>query len=272
MSEKGMDIQAIKAKQLIAWTAGDFGEIAKTVDPHAKEFVASAGIKPGQKVLDVACGSGNAALWAARAGAVVTGVDFASNLVAQARVRAGKEVLKVQFDVGDAEALPYADATFDFVLTMYGAMFAPRPEVVAAELMRVCKPGGKIMMANWTPGSFTADMFKVTSKYVPPPPGLQPPVMWGDEATVQQRFRSGAAALKMRKVPVKMIFPFTVPETVEHFRKFFGPTQRAFAALEAEQQSAMRHEMEQVYERANRASKGGTEIESEYLEVTVTKA
>lgn len=272
MTNPGVDIEAIKSKQRTAWMSGDFGEIAKTVDSHAKDFVASCGIKPGQRVLDVACGSGNAALHAARSGANVTGVDFASNLVAQARVRAGKESLRAQFDVGDAEALPYPDASFDCVVTMYGAMFAPRPDVVAVELLRVCRPGGKLAMANWTPASFTGEMFKITSNYVPPPPGLPAPVLWGDEATVQERFRSGAASLRMRRVPVKMTFPFTVPETVEHFRKFFGPTQRAFASLDVEGQNALRRDMEELYERNNRAGQGGTEVDSEYLEVTVTRA
>lgn len=266
-----MDIETIKARQKVAWMAGDFGEIAKSVDSHAKDFVTSQDIKPGMRVLDVACGSGNAALHAARAGAEVVGVDFASNLVAQARVRAAREGLKAQFDVGDAEELPYADASFDHIVTIYGAMFAPRPEVVVSELLRVCRPGGRVAMANWTPNSFTGKMFKVTSSHVPPPAGLPAPVMWGDEATVQERFRTGAASVRMRRVPVKMSFPYSVPETVEHFRKFFGPTQRAFATLDVAGQHAMRKEMEELWEQHNRSKDGGTEVESEYLEVVVTR-
>lgn len=271
MSENKIDFDAVKAKQKMAWMAGDFGEIAKSVDAHAKDFVASCGIKPGMRVLDVACGSGNAALHAARAGAVVTGVDFASNLVAQARVRSAREGVPAQFDVGDAEALPYADASFDVIVTIYGAMFAPRPDVVASELLRVCKPGGTVAMANWTPTSFTGQMFKISATHVPPPAGVAAPVLWGDEATVQERFRTGAAALKMRRIPVKMSFPYSVAETVEHFRKFFGPTQRAFASLDVKGQSALRRDMEALWEKHNKNSNGGTEIDSEYLEVQVTR-
>jgi SAM-dependent methyltransferase len=272
MQDTKIDIEGIKARQKIAWMAGDFGEIAKTVDSHARDFIASCNLTSGMRVLDVACGSGNAALHAARAGAQVTGVDFAANLVAQARVRAGKEGIRAQFDVGDAEALPYPEASFDFVVTMYGAMFAPRPEVVASELLRVCKKGGKVAMANWTPDSFSGKMFKVMSTHVPPPAGLPAPVLWGDEATVQTRFRAGAASLRTRRVTVQMSFPFSVPDTVEHFRKFFGPTQRAFASLDLPGQHALRHDMEALYEQHNRNGDGATHVESEYLEVVVTKA
>jgi SAM-dependent methyltransferase len=272
MNDSTIDIEAIKSRQRIAWMAGDFGEIAKSVDSHAHEFIARCGITRGERVLDVACGTGNAALHAARVGANVTGVDFASNLVAQARVRAGREEIRAQFDVGDAEALPYPDASFDFVVSMYGAMFAPRPDVVASELLRVCRPGGRVAMANWTPTSFTGQMFKVSATHVPPPAGIPAPVLWGDETAVKERFRSGAASLRMQRVPVTMSFPFSVPDTVEHFRKYFGPTQRAFASLDPHGQAALRRDLEATWERHNRNGNGTTEVASEYLEVVVTRA
>lgn len=267
-----ININAIKANQKAAWMAGDFGVIARSVDSHAKEFIESCGVKPGMRVLDVACGSGNAALHAARAGAEVTGVDIATNLVEQARTRAREENIRARFDEGDAEEMPYPDADFDLVVTMYGAMFAPRPEKTAAELLRVCRPGGKVAMANWTPGSFTGLMFKVSSAHVPPPPGIAPPVMWGDETAVRQRLNGGVKSLQMRKVPVTFRFPFSVPDTVEHFRKYFGPTYRAFESLSSDGQAALRSDLEAVWSKYNRASDGTTEVESEYLEVVATRA
>ena len=157
------EMDALKTKLRATWIAGDFGQIAKYYTDEAEDFINRLNLKPGMKVLDVACGTGNLALPAARAGADVTGVDIAPNLVEQARENAKREGLNVQFDEGDAEALPYDDASFDAVVTMFGAMFAPRPELVAAELKRVCRPGGFIAMANWTPAGFIGQMFKTMS-------------------------------------------------------------------------------------------------------------
>src|SRR5665213_1053110 len=158
------------------WMAGDFGVVAKTITAGADGLVARLALPPGTRVLDVACGTGNTAIPLARRGCTVTGVDIATNLLAQASERAAAEKLPATFDEGDAEQLPYADASFDAVVTMFGAMFAPRPELVASELARVLKPGGLLAMANWNPASFTGQMFKVASFHVPPPPGLPPPI------------------------------------------------------------------------------------------------
>src|SRR6185369_11554241 len=163
------ELETLKSRLKATWSAGDFGQIAKATAAGAAEFIERLHLQPGAKVLDVACGSGNLALPAARAGAIVTGVDIAPNLIKQARENAEREGLKIQFDEGDAEALPYDDASFDAVVTMFGAMFAPRPELVASELKRVCRPGGFIAMANWTPNGFIGQMFKITSSLVPPP-------------------------------------------------------------------------------------------------------
>ena len=179
MASSGMPLEQIKASMRATWMAGDFGVVAKTITGAAEKFVERLPIERGMRVLDVACGTGNVALPLARAGAVVTGVDIAPNLLVQARERAAADGLAVTFDEGDAEALPYADGSFDGVVTMFGAMFAPRPEVVAAEFARVLKPGGLLAMANWNPASFTGKMFKVGSQHVPPPPGLAPPVFVG---------------------------------------------------------------------------------------------
>lgn len=170
-------IDQIKHSMRSDWMAGDFGVVAKTIEAPAEEFIARLSIPVGAQVLDVACGTGNTAIPLARRGAVVTGVDIATNLLAQGRERAVAEGVSVTFDEGDAEQLPYADSSFDAVTTMFGAMFAPRPELVAAELARVLKPGGLLAMANWNPESFSGAMFKVMATHVPPPPGIAPPVL-----------------------------------------------------------------------------------------------
>ena len=224
---------------------------------------------PGAQVLDVACGNGNTAIPAANAGAHVTGIDLAPYLVEQATARAREAGIEATFDVGDAEAMPYGNSSFDAVITMFGAMFAPRPDVVVSELMRVCRPGGLIAMANWTPAGFVGQMFKTTGKHVPPPAAMPSPLMWGDEGTVRERFSPGVAAVRMEPREIDFIFPFGPNETVEHFRKFYGPTQKAFESLDAQAQDALRRELVDLWALNNRAENGSTRASSEYLEVTV---
>jgi SAM-dependent methyltransferase len=253
------------------WMAGDFGQIARHIEAGAEEFIARLAPQPGERVLDVACGSGNLAIPAARRGAIVTGVDIATNLLEQARARAAAENLTIQFDEGDAEKLPYDDATFDTVVTMFGAMFAPRPELVAAELTRVCRPGGRIAMANWTPEGFVGQMFKVTGKHVPPPPNMPSPLKWGDEETVRERLRDGIADLQLTRRMCEFKYPFPPAEVVETFRLYYGPTQRAFAALDDDAQSALRADLEHLWAEHNQATDGTTQSEGEYLEVVATR-
>jgi SAM-dependent methyltransferase len=269
--EMTTEMEALKSKLRATWIAGDFGEIAKSIAAGAEEFVAGLNVKPGMKVLDVACGTGNLALPAARAGADVTAVDIAPNLIEQARTNAAAEELNAKFEVGDAEAMPYADGEFDLVMTMFGAMFAPRPDVTASELIRVCKPGGRIAMANWTPAAFTGQMFKLGTKYVPPPPGMPSPVLWGDEETVRQRLGEGVTGLQMTKRPITFTYPFGPAEVVEHFRKYFGPTQKAFESLDAEKQDALRSDLVQLWTENNQATDGTTVVTSEYLEVLAVR-
>jgi ubiquinone/menaquinone biosynthesis C-methylase UbiE len=180
-------METLKGKLKTTWEAGDFSEIAKHIETVAEQFVERLEIKPGMKVLDVACGSGNLAVNAAKKGADVTGVDIADNLVESAKQRAEAMGLEIKFEQGDAEAMPYPNNTFDVVMTMFGAMFAPRPEVAASELVRVCKPGGIIAMANWTPDGHAGQMFKLSGKYIPPP-NLPPPVLWGVPEEVAMLF------------------------------------------------------------------------------------
>ena len=265
------EMDALKTRLRATWIAGDFGQIAKYYTSEAEAFVNRLNLRPGMKVLDVACGTGNLALPAARAGADVTGVDIAPNLVEQARENAKREGLSAKFDEGDAEALPYDDASFDAVITMFGAMFAPRPDLVAAELKRVCRPGGFIAMANWTPGGFIGQMFKTTASHVPPPPGMPSPPLWGVEEAVRERLGEGISTLETRLQKVNWVFPFSPAEVVEHFRLYYGPTQKAFGALDESKQAALRKDLEQLWTSYNRATDGGTQLESEYLEVVAVR-
>jgi ubiquinone/menaquinone biosynthesis C-methylase UbiE len=265
------ELETLKSRLKATWIAGDFGQIAKATARGAAEFIERLNLKPGTRLLDVACGSGTLALPAARAGAIVTGVDIAPNLIQQARENAEREGLKIQFDEGDAEALPYDDATFDVVVTMFGAMFAPRPELVASELQRVCKPGGFIAMANWTPTGFVGRMFKTVANHFPPPPGMPPPVLWGDETTVRERLQQGFADIKTNEQILTFKFPFPPADVVEHFRTYFGPVQKAFGALDENGQAALRQDLERLWTENNSATDGTTEADAQYLEVIAVR-
>jgi ubiquinone/menaquinone biosynthesis C-methylase UbiE len=270
------DITMIKTGMKATWMTGDFGQVAKYLEPTAAAFVRRRNVKPGMLVLDVACGTGNAAIPAAKAGARVSGVDIATNLLASARLRAQREGLRegldIEFDEGDAEELPFADRSFDLVVSMFGAIFAPRPERAAAELTRVCRPGGQIAMANWTPRGFIGEQQAIVARYQPVPPGMPNPIEWGAEATVRRRFAAGVKDLRITPVMATMKFPFSAAATVEFFRTHFGPAMRTFAALPADQGAALRRDMEDLYARHNQATDGATHVEAEYLEVVATRA
>lgn len=266
------EMDALKTRLRATWIAGDFGQIAKYYTSEAAAFINRLNLKPRMKVLDVACGTGNLALPAARAGAEVTGVDIAPNLVEQARENAKLEGLNVKFDEDDAEALFYDDTSFDAVVTMFGAMFAPRPELVAAELKRVCRPGGFIAMANWTPSGFIGQMFKTTGSHVPPPAAMPSPLLWGVEENVRQRLGEGISKLEAKPQMLRFAFPFSPAEVVEHFRLYYGPTQKAFGAIDESKQAALRKDLEQLWTSHNRATDGTTAVDSEFLEVVAVRA
>jgi SAM-dependent methyltransferase len=267
------DIDTIKARLKATWMSGDYGTFAKYMVPGALELLESWQIPPGSQMLDVGCGAGQIAIPAARAGIYVTGVDIATNSLEQARARAAVEGLKAHFDEGDAEALPYPDASFDTVVSLVGAMFAPRPERVASELTRVCRPGGRIMMVNWTAAGFVGQMFKAVAKHVPPPQGVPSAMLWGDEPTVRERFREGIKALTLTRGSYPSFnYPFAVPEVVEFFKQNYGPMQRAFAVLGPTSQEKLRHDLEQVFSAYNRATDGTTSLEAEYLEVIAIRS
>ena len=266
------ELEMLKTKLRATWTAGDFSQIAKAYTKGAEQFVERLQLKPGVTFLDVACGSGNLAIPAARAGATVTGMDIAPAMVEQARENAQREGLQAQFDEGDAEALQYADESFDVVATMFGAMFAPRPDVTSAELLRVCKRGGQLAMANWTPTGFIGQMFKATAAHVPPPLGMASPVLWGVEEQVRERLGAGITSLQTNLRHVSFKFPFPPADVVEHFRNYYGPTQKAFGALDENGQAALRRDLEKLWADQNRMTDGTTDVASEYLEVIATRA
>lgn len=271
-AEMTPEMEALKGKLRATWMAGDFGVIARMIAHGGDEFVDRLDIKTGMKVLDVACGTGNTAIPEAKKGADVTGLDLASNLIDQARQRAEEEGVKAKFDVGDVESMPYANGEFDAVVTMFGAMFAPRPEITASEMKRVCRSGGFIAMANWTPEAFTGAMFKIGAKHVPPPPGMAPPLQWGMEDVVRERFAERISDLQMNRRKIFFTYEGSPADSVELFRQYFGPTQKAFDSLDEAGQAALRKDLVDLWTEQNQATDGTTRIESEYLEVIATKA
>ena len=265
------DFDELKNRLKATWMTGDYDLFSRYMEKDAEVFFQRLGVKPGTRLLDVGCGAGQLALIAARAGAKVTGSDISANWIEKARTRAAAEGLEVTFEEGDAEALPYKDGQFDAVVSLIGAMFAPRPELVAAELTRVCRPGGMIAMANWTPTGFIGQMFKTIAKHIAPA-GMPSPVLWGDEPTVRQRLRDGIADLKCSSRFYHFDYPFSPGEVVEFFRVNYGPTSRAFASLDEKGQEELRTELTNLWTEHNQAKDGTTKVDAEYLEVIATRA
>jgi ubiquinone/menaquinone biosynthesis C-methylase UbiE len=272
MNSMTPEMESLKARIKATWMTGDYGLVAKTLEPSAQAFMTRLAVPRGARVLDVACGSGNLAIEAARMGAVATGVDIAPNLLEQARERARSEGLAIQFDEGDAEELPYPDGTFDVVVSMFGVMFAPRPALATSELARVCRSGGRIALANWTPEGFGGALFKAIGRHVPPPPGISPPLQWGDESIVRERLRDGIADLQLSRRTCAITYPFAPREVVEFFRTYFGPVNRAFSALDEAGRSELRQDLEEVWSTHNQARDGSTHVDGEYLEIVARRS
>ncbi len=267
------NLATIKARQKATWESGDFGQIARSIESAAEEFMGRLELRRGLRVLDVACGTGNLAVVAARAGCVTSGIDIASNLIAQARERAAFEEMSIYFQEADAEALPFANGEFDLAVSMFGAMFAPCPEIVVAELHRVTKIGGRIALANWTPEGFIGRMFQIFKKHLPPPPaGVPSPMLWGDEATVRARLDEGFNDLRLTRRIARMRYPLSPADTVDFFRQYYGPTKMAFESLTAEAQSALHRDLVE-FQTAHNVSQNpaATEVAAEYLEIIATK-
>jgi SAM-dependent methyltransferase len=268
--QKQTGLDELKSRLRDTWMTGDYGRFSRYMERDAEAFYRRLPIQPGAQLLDVGCGAGQLSLIAARAGAQVTGCDIAANWLAQARRSAAAEGLTVVFEEGDAEALPYDNATFDAVVSLIAAMFAPRPELVAAELTRVCRPGGIIAMANWTGPGFVGQMFQAIAKHIAPS-GMPSPLLWGDEAKVRERLRRGVVSLECSRHLYELSYPFSPAEVVEFFRENYGPMARAFASIGAEAQRALRSELTGLWCRHNRAADGTTKVDAEYLQVIAVR-
>jgi len=265
------DYSAVKLRQQATWASGDFSVVAARILYQAEHLCETADLQAGWRVLDVATGSGNAALAAARRGCEVVGVDYVPALLERGRIRAEAEHLSVDFLEGDAELLPFSEAAFDAVVSIYGVMFAPNHQRAAAELVRVCRPGGRIALACWTPDGFIGETFRLFSRYLPPAPGLQPPVRWGDERYQRELF--GNSAVSVASYPRTAIFRYrSAEENVEFFRTFYGPTLRAFESLPLDRQAALNDDMIELVHRYDRnAGSGPVAIAADYLETVIIR-
>src|SRR5262245_40543419 len=265
------DFTAVKSRQQKTWASGDFSVIASRIVFQAEHLCETADVQAGWRVLDVATGSGNAAIAAARRGCEVVGIDYVPALLERGRLRATAEHLDVQFVEGDAENLPFPDASFDAVVSIYGVMFAPDHKRAAAELVRICRPGGRIALASWTPDGFIGETFRIFSGYMPPAPGLEPPVRWGNEAYLRSLFGREASSLTSYRRTA--VFRFrSAEENVDFFRTHYGPTLRAFESLEPARGVALRDELLALARRYDR--NGGTgpiAITADYLETVIER-
>jgi len=265
------DYAAIKTKQQQTWASGDFSVVASRIVLSAERLAEAADLTAGSTVLDVATGSGNAAIAAARHGTHVIGVDYVPALLEDARDRAAAEGLDVEFRLGDAEDLPIEDNSVDAVLSVYGTMFAPNHEQTAAEIIRVARrPGAVVGLASWTPTGFIGEMFGVISRYVPPPAGVRSPMLWGTQDHLVGLF--GADAIDIESTELTQSFRFTSPdEFVEFFRRWYGPTNKAFGALEAERQVELHDDLVELAEQWDIDRRtGALTIRAEYLQSIIT--
>jgi SAM-dependent methyltransferase len=265
------DFAAIKARQQSTWASGDFSVVASRIVFQAEHLCETADIQAGWRVLDVATGSGNAAIAAARRGCQAVGIDYVPALLERGRLRAAAEHLDVQFMEGDAEDLPFPEASFDAVLSIYGVMFAPDHNRAAAELARVCRPKGRIALASWTPDGFIGDTFRVFTRYLPPSPGLQPPVRWGDEGYLDALFGSVAASITSHRRTA--VFRFrSAEENLDFFRTYYGPTLRAFESLDLPRRESLQNDLLALARRYDRNSgTGPIAITADYLETVIVR-
>lgn len=266
-----IDFLALKTRQMAAWGSGDYAVIGTTLQIVGENLAEACDLKTDERVLDVAAGNGNATLAAARRGCAVTSTDYVPSLLDAGRLRAQAEGHDIAFQEADAERLPFADASFDAVLSTFGVMFTPDQEQAAREMLRVCRPGGKIGLANWTPESFIGQLFKTIGKYVPPAAGLKSPALWGTQARLQELFGAGARALHIHSR--EFVFRYRSPQHwIEVFRTYYGPTNKTFGALDASGQAALQQDLLALMAARNRSGDATLVLPSEYLEVVVERA
>jgi len=265
------DLDAVKRRQQQAWASGDFAVVASRIVLVAEHLCDTADLHAGWRVLDVATGSGNAAIAAARLGCAAVGVDYVPRLLERGRLRAAAEGLEVELLEGDAEALPFASASFDAVTSVFGSMFAPDHERAAAELLRVTRPGGTIALASWTPDGFVGELFRTVAEHVPPPAGVRSPMLWGTEEHLRRLLGEGIDSLEVEERSFTFRFP-SAEELVSFFRQWYGPTLKAFAALERSAQEALERDLVALGRRFDRLGGDVVAIPSTYTEaVAITR-
>ena len=265
------DLAAIKAKQQSTWSAGDYSVIGTTLQIVGETLCEAADVSAGERVLDVACGNGNAVLAAARRFAVATGIDYVSGLLERARARGAANGLAIELREADAEALPFADGAFDVVLSTFGVMFTPDQARAARELARVCRRGGRIALASWTPDGFIGKVFRVVGRYVPPPPGLRPPAEWGTERRLTELF--GRDVGELRAQEREFVFRYrSAAHWLEVFRSWYGPIHRAFLSLPPDRAAALERDLTALLEESNAARDGTLAAPSAYLEAVIIRA
>ncbi|KGD87922.1 SAM-dependent methlyltransferase [Achromobacter sp. RTa] len=264
------DLAALKARQQATWSSGDYAVVGTTLQIVGEQLCESLDVRAGQKVLDVAAGNGNASLAAARRWCDVVSTDYVPALLGRARERAAAERLKIEFQEADAEALPFPDGGFDAVVSTFGVMFTPNQDKAAAELVRVCRPGGKIGLANWTPDGFIGQVFKTIGKHLPPPAGIKSPALWGTRARLEEMF--GAHASSIKTEARDFVFRYRSPEHwLQVFKTYYGPLLKAFGALEPAAQTALTGDLMAQIERFNRSGDAAMVVPGEYLEIVVTR-
>ena len=266
-----VDFEAIKTKQQGTWSSGDYAVIGTTLQLTGETLCEAVDVSAGERVLDVAAGNGNASLAAARRGGEVTASDYVPALLEGTRARAASEGLTIDIREADAEALPFADASFDVVLSTFGVMFTPNQERSASELTRVCRPNGRIGLASWTPEGFIGQMFKIVGRYAPPPAGVSSPLMWGTEARLADLF--GDTVRRIDAQRRHFVFRYrSADHWLDTFRTYYGPTHKAFGALDADKQAAFAEELLTLANEHNTSTTGALRVPGEYLEVVATKA
>jgi ubiquinone/menaquinone biosynthesis C-methylase UbiE len=265
-----IDLGAVKVRQRAAWSSGDYAVIGTTLQIVGEALCEALDLRSGQRVLDVAAGNGNASLAAARRWCEVVSTDYVPALLARGRERAAAERFDIEFREADTEALPFEAGSFDAVVSTFGAMFASDPRRVAAELARVCKPGGKIGMANWTPEGFIGQLFRTIGRHAPPPAGVESPALWGTRARLTELFGAHAASIQVQ--PRLFVFRYRSPaHWLEIFRTYYGPVLKAFAALDAPAQAVLADDLIALIGRFNRAQDGTMVAPGEYLEIVITR-
>jgi SAM-dependent methyltransferase len=261
---------AVKNKQHLAWSAGDYAVVGTTLQIVGESLCEALDLRAGERVLDVAAGNGNATLAAARRWCNVVSTDYVPTLLERGRARASAEGLSVQFEIADAENLPYSDHSFDVVLSTFGVMFTPDQEKAAVEMTRACKPGGRIGLANWTPNSFIGEIFKKMGMYLPPPVGVKSPALWGTETRLRELYGAQIASIAIERK--HFVFRYhSAAHWLEVFRTYYGPMHKAFAALDAAKQDALAVDLIALAEKFNRAIDGTLVVPSEYLEVVIMR-